>query len=169
MKKALFALGLVAALALVLVSAGSAPAQAPDREVNQVKAFLTGKVQAYYRVGGVLFGTHHLFDLEYHPGGRYTYSVDTARRTILDNVQRGGWRDAGRWEVVRVGRQVGVRHQSDSGRVAFFPIQVLPGGEARLLPEGLPRNTEKSWLVKGWKYRVDVRTGKPPSIMLAPR
>ncbi len=169
MKKALFALGPVSALALVLAPAGRAPAQEADREVEQVKAYLTGKVQAYYRVGGILHGTHHLVDIEHHPGGRYALSADTARVTILDNIQRGGWRDAGRWEVVRVGRQVGARHQSDSGRVAFFPIQVLAGGEARILPEGLPRDTQRSWLVRGWKYRLRAHTGRPPSITLGPR
>src|SRR4051812_27714139 len=92
-----------AALLAVILSAGTAPAQGGDPEVEKVKAYLTGKVQVYYRVGGILYGTHHLIDLEYQPAGRYTLAADTARVTIMDNVQRGGWQDAGRWEVVRVG------------------------------------------------------------------
>jgi hypothetical protein len=148
---------------------GSTSAQEPDREVERARAFLTGKVQVYYRVGGILYGTHHLADIEYGPAGRYGLAMDTAKATVLDNVQRGGWRDAGRWDVVRVGQQVGVRHQSDGGAVAFFPVQVLDGGEVRLLADGLPPGTERCWVVQGWKQRIGVALGKPPSITLDPR
>jgi hypothetical protein len=157
------------ALAMLLavntpIAQGAIPGQ--DREVERIKAYLTGKVQVYYRVGGILYGTHHLVDIEYHPAGRYTLAADTGRCTILDNIQRGGWRDAGRWEVVRVGRQVGVRHRSDKGFVAFFPIQVLANREVRLLADGLPGGTQRCWMVQGWQYRFGIHTGKPPSITL---
>jgi hypothetical protein len=148
---------------------GAAPAQEQDREVEQVRAYLTGKVQLYYRVGGILFGTHHLVDLDYAQGGRYALAVDTAKATVLDNVQRGGWRDAGRWDVVRVRQQVGIRHQSDGGNVEFLPVEVLATGEVRLLADGLPRGTERCWMVQGWRYRIGVFFGKPPSITLDPR
>ncbi len=159
----------LAALLAVVLPAEHAAAQGPDREVEQVKAHLTGKVQVYYRVGGILYGTHHLIDVEHQPSGRYTLVADTARATVLDNLQRGGWRDAGRWEVVRVGRQVGVRHQSDKGPIAFFPLQVLANGEVRLLADGLPRGTERFWMVRGWRYRFGIDPGRPPSITINPR
>jgi hypothetical protein len=159
----------LAALLAVIVPAGYASAQGPDREVEQVKAYLTGKVQVYYRAGGVLFGTHHLVDIEYDPSGRYALAADTAKATVLGNVQRGGWRDAGRWDVVRVGRLIGVRHQSDNGAVAFFPVEVLGAGEVRLLADGLPKGTERCGMVQGWRYRFGIVLGKPPSITLDPR
>ncbi len=158
-----------AALLAVILPAGYAPAQGPDREVEQVRAYLTGKVQVYYRVGGILYGTHHLIDLDYQRSGRYTLAADTARATALDNIQRGGWRDAGRWEVARVGGQVGVRLRSDNGPVAFFPLQVSASGQVRLLGNGLPRGTERFWAVQGWRYRFGIDAGRPPSITINPR
>jgi hypothetical protein len=139
---------------LAFAAAGDAPAQQPGGEIQQVKNFLTGKVQAYYRVGGILYGTHHLFDLEYKADGRYTLEANTGRTTIMGNFQPGGWRDAGRWEVVRVGQQVGVRHVSDNGFQEFFPLKALPGGGVELLPDGLPGGTERYWIIQGWKYKL---------------
>jgi hypothetical protein len=159
----------LAALLAVILPADYAPAQEQDREVEQVRAYLTGKVQVYYRVGGILYGTHHLINVAYQPSGRYSLAADTARATVLDNVQRGGWRDAGRWEVVRVGQQVGVRLRSDNGPVAFFPLQVLASGQVRLLGDGLPRGTERFWVVQGWQYRFRIDPGTPPSITINPR
>jgi hypothetical protein len=159
----------VVACVLGLATSGYSSAQGQDREVEQVKTFLTGKVQVYYRVGGIVYGTHHLVDLEYKQSGRYTLAVDTAKATVLDNVQRGGWKDTGRWEVVRVGRQVGVRHESDNRGTQFFPVQVLQDGNVRLLADGLPGGTEHYSMVQGWKHRFGITLGKPPSITLEPR
>jgi hypothetical protein len=144
-------------------------AQGQDRDVERIKTDITGKVQVYYRVGGILYGEHHLIDIEYNQSGRYSLRADTAKVTVLDNVQRSGWQETGRWDVVRVGQKVGVRHQSDKGFVAFFPVQVLTNGQVRLLADGLPGGTERCWMVQGWKYRLGIATGKPPSITIEDR
>jgi len=153
----------------MLISAGNFSAQEVVREVEQFKAYLSGKVQVYYRIGGILYGTHDLIDLEYKSSGQYTLAADTAKATILDNIQRGGWQDAGRWDVVRVGQQVGLRHQPDGRLAVFFPVQVLDNGEVRLVADGLPGGTERYWMVQGWKHRIGVVTGKPPSVTIDSR
>lgn len=140
-----------------------------DTEIEQIKAHFAGKSQVYYRVGGILYGTHHLIDLECQPSGRYTMSADTAKPTILGNLQRGGWQDAGRWDIVRMGRQCGVRLQPDNRAAEFYPVEALANGEVRLLADGLPAGTERHWLIQGWKYQIGVATGKPPSITLDPQ
>jgi hypothetical protein len=157
------------ALLLALRAAGDLAAQEPDREVAAAKAFLGGQIQVYYRAGEVLTGTHHLIDVEHDARGRYTLSADTARVTILGNVQRGGWTDKGRWDVIRVGQQVGIRHLSDSGLQGFFPLKVQPNGAVVLLAEGLPGAPASCSLARGWQNSFDIGLGKPASIGLKPR
>ena len=100
-----------------------------DPQLNAIDRSLSGRrFLVSYREGGAAYGTHVSLEIHYCANGEYILFGRSQRQTVLDNWQVNNWQDAGRWNVVRVQGQTGVRAVSVSGKVDFVAVETLPGG-----------------------------------------
>jgi hypothetical protein len=100
-----------------------------DAQVVAIERYLSGRrFLVSYRDGGPVYGSHIFLDVHYCPSGQYLLAGESRRQTVLDNWQVNRWEDSGRWTVLRVAGQVGVRASSNSGKVDFVATEMLPDG-----------------------------------------
>ena len=100
-----------------------------DPQLAAINRYLNGRrFFVSYREGGPAYGTHIFLDVDYCASGRFILTGQSRRQTVLDNWQMNNWEDAGRWDVVRFQGRTGVRAVTESGKVDFVPVEMLPGG-----------------------------------------
>ena len=100
-----------------------------DSELGAIDRYLRGRqFLVAYREGGAAYGTHIRLEVHYCPSGQFVLFGQSRRQTVLDNWQVNNWEDAGRWDVIRVQGQPGVRAVSIAGRTDFAPVKMLPDG-----------------------------------------